>query len=72
VVKDRKTRVWCPKCDWDYVSIGGMMENLELERASDNQILINGKKLRVRWLDSYILIWSGEDHPYDEKREESK
>jgi hypothetical protein len=33
--------------------------NISLDRASDKQILITGKNLGVRWLDSYILVWSG-------------
>jgi hypothetical protein len=36
--------------------------NLELATVEDNRIVIKGKKLDVRWLDSYILIWSGEEH----------
>lgn len=39
--------------------------NMELENAGGDQIIIKGKKLSCRWIDSYLLVWSQEDHPYD-------
>jgi hypothetical protein len=38
--------------------------NIELGKCTDGEIVIKGKKLRVEWLDSYILVWSEKEHPY--------
>jgi hypothetical protein len=40
--------------------------NIELAELTDSKIVIKGKKLKVRWLDSYLLIWSKEVNSYDE------
>jgi len=37
---------------------------IQLSQTKENQIIITGKKLSCRWLDSYILIWSGDEHPH--------
>lgn len=43
------------------------MNNIELAKElSEKKIVIRGKRLRLRWLDKYILIWSKEDYPFDD------
>ena len=37
---------------------------IQLSKTKENQIIITGKKLSCEWLDSFILIWSGEEHKY--------
>jgi hypothetical protein len=43
---------------------------LRLEEAGGDEknakIVIKGRKLRLMWLDSYILCWSAEEHPYND------
>lgn len=44
-----------------------MSENLELDSIDEKKIVIKGKQLNVRWLDTYILIWSDKEHWSDKK-----
>ena len=37
---------------------------IQLSDIKSNQIIITGKELSCEWLDSFILVWSGEEHKY--------
>ncbi len=37
---------------------------IQLSKVGENQIIITGKKLSCEWLDSFILVWSKEEHKY--------
>jgi hypothetical protein len=42
------------------------MKNIELEKTSDNEIVVKGKKLTLRWKTkkgNILEIWSEVDHP---------
>jgi hypothetical protein len=42
------------------------MKNIELEKVSENEILVKGKKLTLRWKTKngdILEIWSEVDHP---------
>lgn len=41
------------------------MKNVELDSIKDGKIVVKGRELRVRWMDSYVIIWSGKEHPYE-------
>lgn len=46
--------------------------NIELEEVKRSKITVLGKDLNVRWFDSYIMIWSGKEHPHDNIHEKKK
>ena len=38
---------------------------MQLDKFKDNEVVIKGRKLNVRWMDSYLLVFSGDEHPYE-------
>jgi hypothetical protein len=45
---------------------------IHLDVASERKVLISGQDLNVEWLDSFILVWSGRDHPFKGVRVSTK
>lgn len=40
--------------------------NIELaDEITDEEIVIKGKKLTLRWFGELLLVWSEEDYPSD-------
>ena len=46
--------------------------NMEIDKLSEDEIVIKGKRLSLRWLDSYLLIYSKEEHKYEEYDQEAE